>query len=104
LPQQRGPQLQADYEEHHYHPELGEVHNVAAAVDEPQRVGSDYRAGQQVTDHRSEAKTLRQRHGDNCRQEVNESLIESAHGRCASRVAPFRLELQTRKTASLIPS
>ena len=48
LPQERRAQFQTDHEQHHDHADLGEMHDVAAALDEPQRMRPDNRAGSQV--------------------------------------------------------
>ncbi len=63
-PQQRGPQLEPDEEQHHHHAELGEVHDVFAALgDEAQAERADGDAGEQVAEHGAQAEPLRDRHG-----------------------------------------
>jgi hypothetical protein len=78
LPQQRGTQLEPDHEQHHHHAELGEVHHIASAIDEAQRVRSDDGSRQQVTNHRPEPEPFRQRHRDDRRQQIDKRLIKSA--------------------------
>ncbi len=78
LPQKGRPEFEPDHKEHHHHAELGEVHDIVALSSEAHGIGPDDRAGQQVTDHGAQPQTLGQRHRDDRREQIDESLIKSA--------------------------
>ncbi len=85
LPEQRGPQLQADEEKHHDHAELGEVHHPAGLAHEPERIRPDDHAGDEISEDGAEAEALSQRDGDDRGEQINEGF-EKAHG-----VAEFKM-------------
>ena len=86
LPQQRGPQLEADDEQHHDDAELGEVHDaVPLAADEAEQPGSDHDAGDEVAEDSAQAEALGDRREDHRGQEVDEGLREDAIAHAISR-------------------
>jgi len=74
-------QLQADQEEHHDDAEFSKVHDAFSLLpDKTETERADEDAGQQVPQHRPHPQALGQRHADQRRGKVDDSLAEYAVG------------------------
>ena len=62
-------ELEADQEEHHHHPKLGELHDVAAFFsDQVETEGADDDTGQQIPQNRAQTHALGDRNRDHRRR------------------------------------
>ena len=104
-PQHRGPQLEADEEQHHHDAELGEVQDVLAALgDEAQAERPDDDAGEQVAEHGAQAEPPRDRHGGDGGGEIDEGLQQDVVVHHASPRTSLTRSAAAARARSSVPS
>src|SRR5215470_14996368 len=81
LPQPLRLELEPDEEEQEHHAGLGDVAHLLDARDEPEAMGADERAGDEVTEHRAQAEPLEERDGDDDQGQEEERLANPEHAR-----------------------
>lgn len=55
------------------------MHHIASTAHQPQDMGSNHHAREEVAKHRAETEALRERHRKDRCQQINERLVESVH-------------------------
>jgi hypothetical protein len=72
------PQFEPDHEEHHDHAELRDVHYILAfGLYQSEAERADHDSREQISQDRPEPEPLRQRHGNDGRQQIDERLGKS---------------------------
>src|ERR1700732_2686223 len=69
-----GTKLKANQEQHHHDAEFRHVHHAASATHQTQQMRTDNDSSEKITEYRTEAQLLCDRHSRNRRQKIDECL------------------------------
>ena len=73
-------QLQSDHEQHQDHAEFGNLRDFVGIADQVEQGRADQGTGREIAKHRTEPRTLGQRHGNHGSQQQHQGILKEAAG------------------------